>query len=224
MFWTADTGESFSQNKNHSLRTVGCLFNHKHFYGNIQATDLVESCSFNIHDASLWKELSPSSLSSIQTRNHHLLPLEKHIFHLQSESIQSNVESDLKKYILIYRQDHSLSCIWDDNLSYIQKQNVWRHEESKLFPCKETGVDVDFQSSILSGIPEGHVYKACPFTFNHFNPRKMFNSMIRNKSCRQIMLSRGDAVRLGVSAMIFMYGENSVSVGIMVSACFQTTL
>ncbi len=40
-------------------KTIGCIFNHKSFYGNIQADDRVPNTAFDLENESLWKSMAP---------------------------------------------------------------------------------------------------------------------------------------------------------------------
>ena len=133
------------------------------------------------------------------------------------EELESDLLSDLKKYIQIYRCDHSLSCIWDEELSYIQKQSLWHQEMQELVDSK----DPDFESCIISSLSPGTIYRGYPACFGHLNAIAMFQSLSRNKSARRILLMTGDQVRLALSTRIFFYGENSQCVWVIASVIFK---
>jgi hypothetical protein len=46
-------------------RTVGCIFNNKTFFGNIQADDRVVNTSWDLEDEYMWKAMSPAHLNSL---------------------------------------------------------------------------------------------------------------------------------------------------------------
>ncbi|KAA3680297.1 centrosomal protein CEP76 [Paragonimus westermani] len=53
LFWDPVSGRRYvhqihSGNRTHPYRTIGCLYSHEAFYANVQPTDLLEQCSFNI--------------------------------------------------------------------------------------------------------------------------------------------------------------------------------
>jgi hypothetical protein len=45
---------------------VGCVFNDREFFANKQMHDLVEGCSFNLSDPTLWKPMDTRMLSLVQ--------------------------------------------------------------------------------------------------------------------------------------------------------------
>lgn len=49
---------------NHPYRSVGCIFNHKSFYANCQASDNVSTCTFDLENTSLWKPMSTEAIRS----------------------------------------------------------------------------------------------------------------------------------------------------------------
>src|SRR5579875_1496635 len=44
-------------------RTIGCVFNHKHFYANIQADDRCVNTNWNFEDEYMWKAMAHSYIS-----------------------------------------------------------------------------------------------------------------------------------------------------------------
>lgn len=49
----------------HPYRTVDCIFNHKHFYANMQPSDSVLTCQFDVHDSSKWKAMSMDAIQTV---------------------------------------------------------------------------------------------------------------------------------------------------------------
>ena len=50
-------------------RTIGCVFNNKHFYANIQADDRAVNTNFDFEDEYMWKSMSTPMLNTITTSN-----------------------------------------------------------------------------------------------------------------------------------------------------------
>lgn len=71
-FWESLTGERQDQDdpKVHRFyRTLGCVFNHKRFYANIQPDVRVFCSDFNFKDPKLWKALDPSRIEPLPSVN-----------------------------------------------------------------------------------------------------------------------------------------------------------
>jgi centrosomal protein CEP76 len=63
-FWESISGQRFLQNSDkHSYQTIGCVFNHESFYANIQQSDNVRICKFDLENEAHWKSMSRMKLS-----------------------------------------------------------------------------------------------------------------------------------------------------------------
>lgn len=54
----------------HPYRTIGCVFNHCSFYANIQPSDNVLTCQFDLHHRALWKPMNRDALQTISEQKH----------------------------------------------------------------------------------------------------------------------------------------------------------
>lgn len=205
-FWDPLTGSTFK-----TLHSLGCLFSDSKFYANISSFEFPSQ--FKLSDTSLWKELTLPTLTSItRVPNINPNPLES-----CKSKLESDITSDLIQYIQVHRSNHALSTIIDEELSWVQRQSLWNHELTKLVEFK----DSNFEPCILSLLSPGTIYRGYPCNFNHVNSVKIFSILSKNKTCRSVLLSNGDGVRLGVCCRIFFYGESSLSVWILVSAIYK---
>lgn len=67
-FWESLTGQKFKLGDpkvKQFYRTIGCIFNHKSFYANVQPDDMVKNTIFDLGDDSLWKEMDPVMIKSL---------------------------------------------------------------------------------------------------------------------------------------------------------------
>ena len=82
-FWESLTGQKYPQSNfniykfqcsflilddpkvNYLYRKIGCVFNHKSFYGNLQQNDSAFYTSFDLEDEYLWKAMDPKMIKSI---------------------------------------------------------------------------------------------------------------------------------------------------------------
>lgn len=68
MFWESLTGQKLEINDprvHRFYRTVGCVFNHKFFFANIQADDRVVNTNWNFEDEFMWKGMSTSYINML---------------------------------------------------------------------------------------------------------------------------------------------------------------
>ena len=75
-FWESITGQRYIQPNfdpntqagkplplpTHPYRTVGCVFNHAHFYANAQPSDAVSTCRFDLTNETHWKAMSTEAI------------------------------------------------------------------------------------------------------------------------------------------------------------------
>lgn len=78
LFWEPLTGQKFRLGDpriKSFYRSIGCVFNDKHFYANIQADDQVQNTIFDLEDDSLWKAMDSVLLKSLpKVPNANLMP------------------------------------------------------------------------------------------------------------------------------------------------------
>lgn len=69
-FWESLTGtkmDSDDPRVHRFYRTIGSVFNHKSFMGNIQADDRVVNTSWDFEDEYMWKQMSASMLNTLSS-------------------------------------------------------------------------------------------------------------------------------------------------------------
>lgn len=67
-FWESLTGTKMAADDprvHRFYRTVGSVFSHKTFFGNIQADDRVVNTQFDLEDQYLWKAMNPTYINSL---------------------------------------------------------------------------------------------------------------------------------------------------------------
>jgi centrosomal protein CEP76 len=206
----------------HPYKTIGCLFNHRVFYANIQPISNVDTCSFELVNQSKWKAMSedaisaicaPSSVSTIP----YMPPLCQN--QLDHTLLANDLERQLKSIIVLHRKDGGLNTSWDDNLSYILSPALASYETERL-----TGISVgneEFDQAIKLAIPDGHSFKAFPIQFVHRNARKIFNSILKSAVGEEIVQCRGDQVKLALRVRIFPYPESTIANWVMISCRYK---
>jgi centrosomal protein CEP76 len=71
-FWESLTGtkmDSDDPRVHRFYRTIGSVFNHKSFMGNIQADDRVVNTNWEFEDEYMWKQMSSSILNTLSSSN-----------------------------------------------------------------------------------------------------------------------------------------------------------
>lgn len=82
--------------------------------------------------------------------------------------------------------------------------------------------DTDFfQAGIKNLIPEGHTFKGYPCCFTHGDVNRIFSSLIKATSCRDIFMSRGDKVRFSLSVKKFPYCEGVAACWVMIAVRYR---
>ena len=206
----------------HPYKTIGCVFNHRIFYANIQAISNVDTCSFELTNQSKWKAMTedaiaavcaPSSVSTIP----YLPPLCQS--QLDSALISNDLERQLRSIITLHRKDLGLNTFWDDNLSYILSPALSSYETERL-----TGISIgneEFDQAIKLNIPDGHSFKAFPIQFVHRNARKVFASMLKTAVGEEIIMCRGDQVKIALRVRIFPYPESTIVTWVMIACRYK---
>ncbi|KAJ3323591.1 Centrosomal protein of 76 kDa [Boothiomyces sp. JEL0866] len=210
-FWESLTGMRYNQKDAHHFKSVGCSFNHTSFYANIQVRDASEQISFNFKNTSQWKLLGqtlPPPIFNIK-----LLPTKLNI-----EELEEEIYFEIRQAVEYFRQDHHLTSVFDEKLEILQGQCVWNLENAKLSNLNTTIFGDDFQMGIKQYIPEGHTFKGFPHCFNHVHSQRIISGLMKIKQCRDIMLTRGDMVRLAIKVSILTYCEGVLACWVMVGS------
>ncbi|KAJ3070219.1 Centrosomal protein of 76 kDa [Podochytrium sp. JEL0797] len=247
-------GKRYAPGEELPWRSIGCLFNDEGFWANVAVSDSLSGCVFELGNGKFWKALgrdAAMSMKSAQTP-FPLLPFTPHtsttIFNAANKSdsdtmpaippfttLETDLELLLRNQIAIYRDDHDLLTVWDDDLAHLLTQCLSGCEVGKLYPKRVggggaaggmAGVDfgvssVDFQEGVKRGIPEGHTFKGFPIQFNTLNPQKIFSTFSQTKTCQNLMLTRGDKVRFGVRVKVVGYAEKCVACWVMVAVRYK---
>ncbi|KAJ3342425.1 Centrosomal protein of 76 kDa, partial [Kappamyces sp. JEL0680] len=99
-FWEPLTGiQCFPQDK-HQYRSIGCCFNDRHVYANIQVVDGADRIKFKMSDPASWKVLDTAPTVT-RTMPSFLPPSIK-----DPQTTGLEVEQVLRQLIEYYRKDH----------------------------------------------------------------------------------------------------------------------
>jgi centrosomal protein CEP76 len=213
-FWEPLTGVQFGQTDNHHFRTVGCCFNNNNLYANIQVLDAAEKVKFKISDPSYWKKMENTDPLPSPSIGFTLLPPAE----LNIKIAELEIEQVLKQLVEFYRKDHYLACSWDESLPTLLGQSLWSMEYGKVSGQSISHFSDDFQMGVKRSIPDGHTFKGFPMAFNHTHPQRMMQTMSKSKQCREILVTRGDVVRMAIRVKIFVYCERVICCWVMIAS------
>jgi centrosomal protein CEP76 len=202
----------------HPYKTIGCLFNHKNFYANIQTLSNVDTCCFHLKDQSKWKSMSEDAIQTVCNQNmNYFPPLCQNL--LDPTLISNDLEHQLRALIVSHRQDIGLTTNWDDNLSYILSPALAWYENERV-----TGMSIgneEFDQAIKLAIPDGHTFKAFPIQFIHKNARKIFAYSLKKSICEEILTCRGDQVKLALRVRVFTYPDSAIATWVMFACRYK---
>lgn len=200
-------------------RSVGCVFNHRHFFANVQADDRVVNTNWHLEDEFMWKAMDPAHIN--------MLPPSHAIGYLMPNNMtnigqeEKMIENILKEKIGSVRMnDEHISTSWDNHLSYLLSPALANYELERLGGV--TFANEEFQASIKSYVPEGHTFKALPVQFTHFDTERMMHHLFGNKTGREVVLARGDQVKHAVRVKIVPYPENVAAVWVMIAVRYRS--
>ena len=214
-FWDSVNGTKYGQHsENHHFQTIGCLFNHENFFANIQKTDSISNCIFDLDNESMWKSMSRMKLGLV--KRFPRLPLCPPIGN--AYRTEEDTELQLKKLIESSRKDLGLSTSWDEEMGYILTPALQSYELSSISNIASHTIMAEFQECVKNTVPDGHTFKGFPIQLNHTNSKRILAACLRHRSFKDILECVGDQIRFGIRVRIFPYPE-SVSVVWLIIAC-----
>ncbi|CAD8195026.1 unnamed protein product [Paramecium octaurelia] len=218
-FWEPLTGHKFELNDPkvpQLYKRIGCIFNHKCFYANIQENDSVLKTDLNIEDYTKWKAVDPNEISLLKPQNFQLTLLRQTIY---ADELEPKLELQLREAIGSYRKIINLATRYDEKLGSIMQIALANYETEKI-----TGLQFaqfEFQSAIRSYIPEGHTFMSFPICFNHMNIQKMLEDIKTSPVGGEVLTARGDQTYHAVRVKMEIYPEDVYAVWVSVSVRFH---
>ena len=205
--------------------TLGCVYNNREFYANIQPSDKLSGCTFDLLNETKWKSMDRQVLDSVCGPDAN--PFWRNLPTLQGPSINTEIiaetlEQDLMGLIADYRSSLSLDTIFDAGLAYILQPALATYELERT-----VGVSVgsdEFQNAIRQYIPDGETFKGCPMQLESANAKRAFTMCMASQSCEEIVKCRGDSVRLAVRIKVVAFPENALSIWLMLACKYKSIL
>ncbi|XP_041375156.1 centrosomal protein of 76 kDa-like [Gigantopelta aegis] len=220
-----DPPMSKQQRPRYPYKTVGCVFNHRSFFANSQASDSVEVCQFDLHNESHWKSMSEDAIVSVcgpGASPQWPTPPPLSASTLDTALVCNDLEQQLRVIVTEHRRDQGLTTTWDDQLSYLLTPALAAYEIERITGL--TAGNEEFQDAVRQAVPDGHTFKGYPIQFIHRNARKAFATCLRSEVCEEIVNCRGDHVRLAVRVRIFPYPESACATWIMFACKYKSVL
>ena len=213
-FWNPITSQRTKKQECYDYMEVGCCFNASVLYGNIQIQQKASETDFDFLNCSKWKSLIPDSQEAFQSKLGVVFPQISPFYN--PNIVVDKFENDVRKYINHFREQNNLTCSWNENMAHILRQSLWRLEMQKLgYEC--TNSANHFELGVQRMIPKGHSFRAFPLNFSFFHSMTLFEKLKEISYCREILLTRGNNVRMALNVQIFPYGDEIASMWIIIA-------
>ncbi|CAH8828523.1 unnamed protein product [Trichobilharzia szidati] len=246
-FWDAITGRRYVHTAGcceqvtypSPFITIGCLYNHAAFYANIQPTDKVIDCLFNLKDSSQWRPMSSEVIQTVH--KHSSLYLRKLNPPVQNVSeITLQCRENLRRLADRWRMD-KLGCDnncrweWDQKLEELLLPLISSYEAdqkrlSNYYTSDNVGeIHDQFEneliiSSIHRYVPKDFIFKSYPIQLFHCNPQRILRSCLRSQLCRDILGCRGDHVRFALGLRVYSYAENATVTWVILACLYKSVI
>ncbi|CAH8464457.1 unnamed protein product [Heterobilharzia americana] len=205
--------------------TIGCIYNHTSFYANIQSTDKVMDCLFNLKDSSKWRSMSSEVIQTVHKHSSlYLRKLNPPIQNLDEITIHccENLRCLADKWrIEKLGCDNNYLWEWDNTLEQLLLPLISSYETDQKrlsnYCYHDNTGQVNDQlendliiSSIHRYVPKDFIFKSYPIQLFHHNPQRILRSCLRSQMCRDILGCRGDHVKFALGLRIYSYAESAV--------------
>ncbi|GLG93151.1 Uncharacterized protein GBIM_00636 [Gryllus bimaculatus] len=224
-FWESTTGSRYGHDPQlptdpykylYPYKTIGCLFNHKSFYANIQESDKVKLCIFNVANKRLWKNLSEAAISSVvQNLNLFLMPGWTEPFIYSQE-----METELRARITEYRQNIGVSTRWDIDLCHIIAPVLALYEMEHRMGLVLRKEEID--DLISKNIPDGFSFRALPMRVSLVDKKQVLGVCLRNAVMESIVTCSEMGCKLALRVHTYVYPENILSIWLIVANKFRS--
>ncbi|CAL8097152.1 unnamed protein product [Calicophoron daubneyi] len=237
LFWDPISGRRYVHQRGtppaHPYQTVGCMYNHRSFYANIQPTDHLFHCCFDVNDSSSWRAMSSDVISSVVAYSALPLVALNPPYHKACE-LSDQVEIELRTFSSEWRSQRvkqsADTWFWDRQLSQALTPVLAGFEADQLRPpaeLPEDTLDIEPQVNMLplrQYVPEGFTFKAYPIQLLHTNARRILSTCLRSRLCRDILSCQGDHVRLGLRVRCYSYAEEAIVTWVMFACVYKAVL
>lgn len=225
-FWESLTGRVYNRDDprvNYLYRTVGCVFNDKEFYANIQLSDQVTKTDFDLYNPSLWKGMGDIKIftpDKVQeyTRLELTGPISADQANLQEEEIE------LKVLAALGSQEVLPSLKVDESLSFFLAEILQTEELNTRLngAINNTKPKFMLSDSLKSWLPKNYIFKGLPIEFRSSDCYKIVDTVLKYGGVGEL-LERGKhpSTRYGIRCKIFPYPEDRLAVWLMIACIYS---
>ncbi|GAA48487.1 centrosomal protein of 76 kDa [Clonorchis sinensis] len=247
LFWDAVSGRrhvqamdsSCGDRNTSSYKTVDCLYSHNSFYANIQPSNELVSCSLRISDSSHWHPLPSDMISSVTTYSN-LVPETLRGPVSNTVELNDRIVRELRALVANWRmarlpQEPPNTWVWDEELCRMMSPVLAGFEADHLLACMALEAEMSSSTTcqlearlnmaaIHNYVPEGYTFKAYPIQVLHTNPKRILQTSVRSRLCRDILTCHGIDVRLGLCVLVYSYAEEATATWVMFACIYKSAL
>lgn len=200
----------------HSLATVDCLFNHKLFFANVQASSAVNATSFELDNDGLWKPVNPLKLRLVPKYPGCSLLFEP----VAAYEVEADLALKVRAQMAARRDAIGQLTAFDDSLSYVLGQALDAYEAQR-----RSGAGEDFslfQQCVKGLLGPGKTFKALPINVSTEDDAHIINIIGGNAAGKEIIETIAlEDVKFGVRVRVFPFPEGVRSVWVMIAVSYR---
>jgi centrosomal protein CEP76 len=200
-----------------ALDRIGCVFNHKRLYANIQRDDSVLETSFDLENRAHWMATQQDMIPSLRSQQ----PVPLVMMSSNATAMEEALESSLRELIAEHRHNIGQRTKFDSHLEYLLSPALAAYESERT-----NGIvigNAEFQQSIKRAVPEGHTFKGFPIQFAHVNAKRMMAAFMQAPVAADILNTQSvvEAARFAVRVHVVLFPENVHAVWIMLATVYR---
>lgn len=232
-YWESLTGEVIEVGpslKESHYRDIWAIFRQNEYLANIQYDCKCISTSYHIRNPQSWRSFAlPRETSQLLGHSGCLKALESISSKNSIQTLEIDIETSLKTWIIEQRYAKDLQSSFDEQLSVLLQSSLASYEFDRI-----TGIsygNTDFQSSIRSYVHHGECFKAYPTCFNHCNIEIMRRILSKTSIFVDILHTKSNPIkgghrlpypaRFGLRVKVFPYPRDLYAVWVIFAVCYQ---
>ncbi|CEO94544.1 hypothetical protein PBRA_000329, partial [Plasmodiophora brassicae] len=227
MFWDSCTGRTYAVEARTMANdlaeklpfvSIGCLFNHRNFYANVQEDNTARATQWDLTDPMQWKAMTADAIRVLPG----CPPITLAMNPIDPVTAAVQLEHSLYDMIEDYRRDNlQAETSWDEHLSHCISPALAAYESQCV-----TGVSYGnalFQESIRHTIPLRFAFKAFPCQFDHRESGKILAHLLQSKVAVDILRTMSSFVHFALRVHIVPYAENVAATWVILGVKWRTS-
>lgn len=214
--WDPLLGERSSVHGAHSFATIDCLFNHKVFFANSQATNAITTASFELDNDTQWKAINPLKLRLVPKYPGASLVYQP----IDCDGVERSLELAIRAQVAGRRDTIGQQTAFDENLSYVLGQALDGYETQRRL-----GKNSDFslfEQCVKGLLGPGKTFKALPVNVSNEDDQFIVRILTSNDAGKEIIETVAlDDVKFGVRVRVFPFPESVRSVWVMIAVSYR---